>query len=360
MATTIRDLPRAGRQILTSASHWKPCPTGFQRYASTDAASTPSSTPSESAPPVPDVEGDSGLMTPIVTREGIKITDPRRRASRRAHELPHERYRFHPPKFYRGPLHPIQPPPSSDPVARNFAPGPFNLPRIKQTFHSVVASDIMTMMYQHRPPGTPKRPERIRLREWDDSSPYMANRPKRGPRGHDVLFPLEKDITWQNIPEIRAVHINSYIPLAKKNQDHIIVGRSILQTITGVRPTVTHTKTSVAQWGIVKGDRTGVKVTIRGNQAYEFVDKVIHLVFPKIKEWKGIRGTTGDSTGNINWGLTPQEVMYFPEVEANYSLYPAKMIPGCKIVLETTAKSDRHARILCEALGIPFYGKIKD
>ncbi|KAI3324981.1 ribosomal protein L5 [Xylariaceae sp. AK1471] len=347
----LREVPRVGRQLLSSVSHLRPCAPGLQRCASTEAT-TP--------PVVPDIEVDSGLAAPIVTREGIQIVDPRKRASRRTHELPHERYRFHAPKYYRGPLHPVQPPPSSDPIARDFAPGPFNLPRLKQTYQSTIASDIMTMMYQHTPPGTPDKPERIRLREWDDSSPYMKNRPKRGPRGADVLFPLEKSIDWRNIPEIRAVHLAMYLPKAKKNFDHIIVGKAVLQSITGVKPTLTTTKTSVAQWGIVKGDRSGVKCSIYGNQAYEFIDKVVNLVFPKIKEWRGVQGTTGDSTGNIGFGFEPQDMQHFPEVEAAYSMYPSKMIPGCRIVLETTAKSDRHARILCKALGIPFYGKIVD
>ena len=202
----------------------------------------------------------------------------------------HHRYRYHPPKYYRGPLHPVQAPPSSDPVARNFVPGPFNLPRLKQTYQSTIAQDLMTLTYQHTPPGTPAKPPRIRLREWDDSSPYMKNRPKRGPRGHDVLLPLEPEITWRNVPEIRAVHISSYVPLAKKNVDHLVVARAVIQTITGVRPQITTVSKSVSQWHVVRGDRTGVKATLRGEAAWEFVDKVVQLVFPKIKEWKGVEG----------------------------------------------------------------------
>ncbi|KAI1193798.1 ribosomal protein L5 [Nemania serpens] len=347
---SLREVPRVGRQLLSSASHLRPYAAGIHRYASTETVPLV----------IPDIEPDSSLAAPIVTREGIKMVDPRKRASRRKHELPHERYRYHAPKYYRGPLHPVQPLPSSDPTARDFSPGPFNLPRLKQTYQSTIASDIMTMMYQHTPPGTPDKPERIRLREWDESSPYMKNRPKRGPRGSGVLFPLEKSIDWRNIPEIHAVHLAMYIPEAKRNFDHIIIGRAVLRAITGVRSTQTANKTSVVQWGIVKGDRSGVKCSIFGNQAYEFIDKTVHLVFPKIKEWRGVRGTTGDSTGNIGFGLEPQDMQYYPEVEAAYSMFPAKMIPGCHFILETTAKSDRHARVLCKALGIPFYGKIVD
>lgn len=200
------------------------------------------------------------------------------------------RYRYHPPKYYRGPLHPVQPPPSSDPVARDFQPGPFNNPRLKQTIHSTIASDILTLAYQHKPPNTPDSPERIRYRSWGDGTPYMENRPKRGPRGSNVLYPLEEDINYNNIPDIKAVHVVMYQPRARKNPDHLTVAKSILQNITGVRPSSTRNKESISQWQIVKGDRTGVKCTVKGNLAYEFIDKVIHLVFPKIKEWQGIKG----------------------------------------------------------------------
>ncbi|KAI0398066.1 ribosomal protein L5 [Xylariaceae sp. FL0594] len=349
--SALREVPRAGKQLLSSVSPLRLYAPSVQRCASTEATT----------PPVPDIEVDSGLAAPIISRDQVKIVDPRKRASRRNHELPHERYRFHAPKYYRGPLHPVQPPPSSDPIARNFVPGPFNLPRLKQTWESTIASDIMTMMYQHTPPGTPDKPERIRLREWDDSSPYMKNRPKRGPRGGgDVLLPVEKSIDWRNVPKIYAVHLASYIPQGKKNFDYLIVGKAVLQSITGERASLTKNKTGVSHWGMAKGDRSGVKCSIYGNQAYEFVDKLVHLVLPKMKEWQGIKGTSGDSTGNIALGLDPQDMQYFPELEAAYNMYPSKMIPGCRIVIETTASSDRHARLLLKAIGLPFYGKLVD
>jgi large subunit ribosomal protein L5 len=222
-------------------------------------------------------------------------------------------------------MHPVQPPPSSDPVARNFSPGPFNFPRLKHTYHSTITSDILTLAYQHKIPGTPDKPERIRFRSWGDETPYMTNRPKRGPRGAEVLLPLEDNINYHNIPELRAVHIAAYMPLAKKNPDHITVAKAVLQSITGVRPVLTLTKTSVAQWSIVKGDKSGVKCSVYGNQAYEFLDKVINLVLPKIKEWPGVKGSTGDSAGNLSFGFESSQMMYFPEVEANYSLYPSKV-----------------------------------
>ncbi|KAH7033126.1 ribosomal L5P family protein [Microdochium trichocladiopsis] len=348
----LREAPRIGGLLGTLSR--APNAVCARRFASTESVAK------SAKAEISDIETSSSLEAPVVGPKDVKLQNPRRRASRRSLELPHGRYQFHAPKYYRGPMHPVQPPKSSDPIARDYSPGPFNLPRLQQTWDASIASDIMTMAYQHVPPGTPAKPERVRLRKWDDSSPYMENRPLRGPRGSDVLFPLEKDITWRNIPKIKAVHLSVFQAQARKNFDHIIVGRSILQTITGVRPTTTLTKQSVAQWNLIKGEKGGLKVSLYGNQALEFVDKLITLVLPKIKEWEGVRATSGDSTGNIGLGLEPSQVMHFPEVEANYGMYPAKMIPGFRIILETTATSDRHARLLCQAIGVPFYGKVVD
>lgn len=180
--------------------------------------------------------------------------------------------------------------PRSDPRARDFVPGPFNLPRLKQTYHSTIAPDLMTLAYTHVIPGTPEKEPVQRLRGWDGSSPYHKNRPLRGPRGNSQLPLLERDIDFTNIPEIKEITLASYQPEAQRNKDYLIVARSVLLAITGTMPEVTKTKANVTQWRIREGLSAGVKTTIRGNAAYEFLDRCIHLVFPKIKDWKGIRG----------------------------------------------------------------------
>ena len=238
----------------------------------------------------------------------------------------------------------MQSPSTTDPVARDFVPGPFNIPRLKHTYESTIASDIMTMTYMHKTPGTAPAPLKERLRSWDDSSPYMINRPKRGPRGPSTLFPIEQDITWQNVPELQAVTVATYVPQAVKNPDHLIAARAVLMSITGAYPENTKVKKSVAQWHVLKGQKAGVKVTLYGTQAYEFLDKCIHLVFPKIKEWQGIKGSSGDRSGNIAWGFTGEEMSHFPEVEATYSMYPGKVSIGILSHL------DRLCHMNCEML----------
>ena len=285
----------------------------LRRSASTQAAT-------QSSPAVRDLESDSALGTPQLSPEEKKEFRPWKRAADRKLPLPGSRYQYHPPKYDRGPLHPIQSPASSDPVARDFVPGPFNLPRLRQTYQSTICSDLMALTYNHKVPGTPDWEHAERLRIWDDSSPYHKNRPKRAPRGAPVLPLRERDIFFNNIPEVKEISIAIYEPAAAKNPDQLAVARTALIALTGTMPEITKTRSSVVQWSISKGQRAGVKTTIYGNEAYEFLDRCIHLIFPRIKDWKGIDASTGDGSGNISWGFTPEQVAMFPEIEVNYDV----------------------------------------
>ncbi|KAK4241453.1 ribosomal protein L5 domain-containing protein [Achaetomium macrosporum] len=349
---SLRGLSRPARSLPLSQLSRQTYTAGSIRCASSQAAEA-------AAPALNDLE-QSTLTAPQLSPEEKKEFRPWKRGADRKFQLPGSRYQYHPPKYERGPLHPIQSPPSSDPIARDFVPGPFNLPRLKQTYHSTIAPDIMTLTYMHVPPGTPPKPAPERLRAWDGSSPYHKNRPLRGPMGNSVLPLMERHINFRNIPEIKEVTLASYVPEAIKDPDHLLVARSVLLALTGTTPEITHTKSNVVQWGIKAGEKAGVKTTIYGNAAYEFLDRCVHLVFPRIKDWKGIRATTGDDSGNLSWGFTPEEIKLFPEVEVNYWLYPAKMLPGCRVYVKTSATSDRQARLLLQAFGVPFYGPVRD
>jgi len=280
-----------------------------------------------------DLETDSNLNVPELSPDEKKIFRPWKRAADRTLPLPGSRYQYHPPKYNRGPLHPVQSPPSSDPVARDFVPGPFSLPRLRQTFQATITSDLMTIAYLHVPPGTPKTEPPERLRTWDDSSPYHKNRPLRAPRGAPVLPLRERNITFRNIPEIKEVTLATYVPEAIKDPDHLVVARTALIALTGTMPEITKVKSSVAQWKITQGQRAGVKTTLYGNDAYEFLDRCIHLVFPRIKDWKGLQASTGDGSGNLSWGFTPEHVALFPEIEVNYDVSINAVNPGIGALL---------------------------
>jgi large subunit ribosomal protein L5 len=235
----------------------------------------------------------------------------------------------------------------------------------------------MALTYSHTPPGTVTTPKAPRLREWDDSSPYHKNRPKRGPRGGDVLRIREQDINWRNIPKIKEVTVHCMVKGALDDSAHLHVAGLMIQAITGVRPVVHRGKHTVAQFGIRAGHPVSLTCTLRGEEAWAFVDKCVNLVFPRIKDWPGVKGSSGDSAGNIAWGIDRETASLFPEVEINYDvsssyvsqivystngmqMYPPRMITGFHVLCKTTATSDRHARLLLSALGVPFYGKYVD
>ncbi len=185
----------------------------------------------------------------------------------------------------------------------------------------MIAPDLMTLLYVHKPPGTVTTHRADRLRTWDDASPYHKGRPKRGPRGPgDTLRLLEKDVNWRNIPKIKKVTVHSFIPKAMEDVAYLHVGGAAIQAITGVKPEVKKVKHSVSQWGIREGKPVALVSTMYGDMAYDFVDKCINLVFPKIKDWSGILGSTGDSSGNLGWGFTREGAILFPEVSVNYDV----------------------------------------
>ncbi|KAM7206490.1 Ribosomal protein L5 domain containing protein [Naviculisporaceae sp. PSN 640] len=352
---SLRGVSRSARALPLSQLSRPTAPACVQQRRSNASAAA-----AAAAPALQDLETNSTLGVPDLSPEEKANFRPWKRAKERQLNLPGSRYQYHPPKYTRGPLHPIQSPPSSDPIARDFVPGPFNLPRLKQTYRSTISSDLMTLTYNHVIPGTPDKEPVERLRIWEGDSPYFKNRPKRAPRGSPQLMIKEKDITFRNIPELASISVATYVPDCKDNPDLLLVARTALLAITGALPEITKSKTDVQSFGVRKGVKSGVKATIYGHQAYEFLDRCLNIVFPRIKEWPGIKGSTGDSAGNLAFGLRPEDLALFPEIQANYDMYPAKMIPGARVFIKTTATSDRQARLLMQAMGMPFYGTLKD
>ncbi|KAK4501925.1 hypothetical protein PRZ48_007735 [Zasmidium cellare] len=286
--------------------------------------------------------------------------DPTQNAKQRKEQLPPSRYQFRSPRFYRGPLHPHQPLKSSDPASREFVPGPFTLPRLQQTYESTIAPDLMTLTYQHYPPGFERPQKGERLREWVGDSPYFKNRPRRGPRGYDVLPLLRKPITFRNVPKLERVTVHTMLKGAADDSAYLHVAGMVVQNITNVRVQTHAVRKSVASFGLRAGKHVSVTSELYGENMYHFLSKVIDVVMPKIKDYKGVKGSSGDSSGHISFGFKPEEVALFPEVEVNYDMYPPKMIPGLHVTVHTSATTDYDARMLLQAIGVPFYGKMVD
>ena len=176
------------------------------------------------------------------------------------------------------------------------------------------------MTYMHFPPGfeAPKKGER--LRSWTGDNPYFKNRPLRGPRGGDVLRLLRKPITFRNIPHLERVTVHSMVKDAKSDSAHLHVAGMVMQAITNVRATAHATRKSVAGFGVRQGQYLSVTCDLTGENMYHFLSKVVDVVMPKIKDFRGVKGSSGDSSGNLAFGLTAEDVALFPEVEVNYDM----------------------------------------
>ncbi|KAH9859890.1 hypothetical protein IAQ61_011672 [Plenodomus lingam] len=348
-AMALRELP-IGAVMALSRPAVRILPSAMRRNASTSA--------------VQDLEPSSSLEVPLPTPDLVKDYDPLARSKLRRRgnkQLPPSRYQYRSPKYYRGPLHPHQPPPKSDPSSREFQPGPFSLPRLEQTYQSTIAADLLTLTYQHYPPGFRAPKTEQRLREWTGDSPYYKNRPLRPPRGKgEVLRLLTPPRTFRNIPRITKVTIHSMVPEAQENSAHLHVAGMILQAISNVRAVSHKARHNVVGWGLREGRYVSATVALEREDGQDFLAKFIDVVLPRIKEWKGVPGSSGDGHGNMSFGLTPDQVALFPEIEVNYDAYPPKMIPGCHVTIGTDATNNKEARLLLQAIGLPFYGKLND
>lgn len=133
---------------------------------------------------------------------------------------------------------------------------------------------------------------------------------------------LRKPITFQNVPKLERVTVHTMVKEAAVSNDssHLHVAGMILQAITNVRATSHEVKKSLAGFGIRAGQSVSVSCDLYGEDMYHFLSKVVDVVMPKIKDYRGIKGSAGDSSGNLGFGFTKEEVAMFPEVEVNYDM----------------------------------------
>jgi len=171
---------------------------------------------------------------------------------------------------------------------------------------------------------------------------------------------VTRPMNWQNVPRLEEIVVHMFSNAALKDDFAIRVAAMTAMTITGVQPEFHVAKKTIAQWGFTKDKLCAVSATIKGPQMYRFLASCIEIVMPKVKEFRGVKGSTGDRSGNLAFGFDPEIVAQFPEIEVNYDMYPTKLIPGAHIIVKTSATNDKQARVLLGAMGVPFYGKLED
>ena len=162
---------------------------------------------------------------------------------------------------------------------------------------------------------------------------------------------LMKKFGYKNvmqIPRLNKVVVNVGAGEAKENAKAIDAIMGDLSLITGQKPVVCRAKKSVANFKLREGMPIGVKVTLRGEKMWDFVDKLFNIAFPRVRDFRGINGNSFDGKGNYSTGI--KEQLIFPEIEYD----KIDKVRGMDINFITTANTDEEAKELLTLLGAPF------
>ena len=157
-----------------------------------------------------------------------------------------------------------------------------------------------------------------------------------------------KYTTVRAIPKLDKVVINIGLGEVTQNPKALDAAINDLTLITGQKPVVTKAKKSIAGFKLREGMPVGVKVTLRGDRMYEFVDRLVSVALPRVRDFRGVSPKSFDGRGNYSLGL--KEQLIFPEIEYD----KIDKIRGMEIVFATTAKTDEEGRALLKLLGMPF------
>jgi len=167
----------------------------------------------------------------------------------------------------------------------------------------------------------------------------------------EVAPALAEEFGYTNmlaVPKIEKVVVSMGIGKAINDPSLLESAGEELALITGQKPVITIARKSVSGFKLRKGMKIGLKVTLRGVRMYEFLDRLISLAIPRVKDFRGLSPSGFDGRGNYNMGLTEQTV--FPEINPD----KVKTVQGMNIAIVTTAKNDEQARRLLTLLGMPF------
>jgi large subunit ribosomal protein L5 len=168
---------------------------------------------------------------------------------------------------------------------------------------------------------------------------------------NEVAGELMKKFSYKNVmqvPRIEKVVINMGLGEAVQNPKAIDAAVADLTAITGQKPVVTRAKKSIAQFRLRQGMPIGVKVTLRGERMWHFLDKLMNVALPRVRDFRGVSPKAFDGRGNYTLGL--REQLIFPEIEYD----KVDKVRGMEVVVVTTANTDEEARALLASLGMPF------
>jgi large subunit ribosomal protein L5 len=177
-------------------------------------------------------------------------------------------------------------------------------------------------------------PSRLRERYENDIRPTLV-------REFNYRSPMQA-------PRLNKVVVNVGVGEAIANAKALDAVAKDVSTVTGQKPVITKAKKSIANFKLRAGMPIGVMVTLRGERMYEFVDKLISIALPRVRDFQGVSANSFDGRGNYNIGL--REQLVFPEIDYD----SIDKLRGMQVTIATTARNDEEARRLLQLMGMPF------
>lgn len=168
---------------------------------------------------------------------------------------------------------------------------------------------------------------------------------------NEIVDAMIKKFGYKNrmqVPKLDKIVVNMGIGEAKENAKLLEAAMSDMELITGQKPIKTISKKSIANFKIREGMPIGCKVTLRGEKMYEFLDRLVNLALPRVRDFRGVNPNSFDGRGNYALGI--KEQLIFPEVEFD----KIDKVRGMDVIFVTTAKTDEEARELLAQFNMPF------
>ena len=168
---------------------------------------------------------------------------------------------------------------------------------------------------------------------------------------NEIVDAMMKKFGYKNkmqVPKLDKIVVNMGVGEAKENAKILEAAVKDMETITGQKAIVTKAKHSIANFKIREGMAIGCKVTLRGEKMYEFLDRLVNLALPRVRDFRGINPNAFDGRGNYALGI--KEQLIFPEIEYD----KIDKIRGMDVIVVTTAKTDEEGRELLGQFGMPF------
>lgn len=168
---------------------------------------------------------------------------------------------------------------------------------------------------------------------------------------NEIMDEMKKKFEYKNvmeIPKLDKIVINMGVGEAKENHKVLETAVKDLETITGQKAVVTRAKHSVANFKLREGQPIGCKVTLRGEKMYEFLDRLVNLALPRVRDFRGVNPNAFDGRGNYALGI--KEQIIFPEIEYD----KVDKVRGMDIIFVTTANTDEEAHELLAQFNMPF------